>query len=633
VPDPGRFPPTLGELDLYLIAEGRHERLWEVLGARPLVHAGVAGTRFAVWAPNARAVALAGDFNDWDAARHPLRRLGAGVWETFVPDAGPGARYVFEVTGADGVRTRRADPLARRTEPPRGDVSVVHADRYAWGDADWLARRAAARPADGPLSVYELHPASWRPGLTWRGLAAELPEYVTSLGFTHVELMPPAEHPYGGSWGYQVTGHFAPTSRLGPPEDFKLLVDALHRAGVGVLLDWVPAHFPRDAWALARFDGTPAYEHADPRRADHPDWGTLVFDHGRPQVRNFLVAAALFWCEEYHVDGLRVDAVASMLYRDYSRGPGAWLPGPDGGREDWEAVAFLRELNDTVHGRWPGVLTIAEESTAWDGVTRATADGGLGFDLKWNMGWMHDSLVYVARDPVHRAWHHREITHSLTYAHSERFVLPLSHDEVVHGKRALVNKMPGDWAARRAGLRAYLGFMWAHPGKQLLFMGQEFAQGSEWSDAEGPQWWVLDAGWPGAAGHAGVRELVRDLNGTYRAVPALWERDADPAGFEWLVADAADDNVLAFWRHPAGDGPPLLAVCNFSGVSRLRYRLGVPEWGRAFREVLNTDAARYGGGGLVHDEPLKAEAEPAHGRPASVVATLPALSTVWFLPA
>jgi 1,4-alpha-glucan branching enzyme len=322
-----------------------------------------------------------------------------------------------------------------------------------------------------------------------------------------------------------------------------------------------------------------------------------------------------------------------MLYRDYSRGPGAWLPGPDGGREDWEAVAFLRELNDTVHGRWPGVLTIAEESTAWDGVTRATADGGLGFDLKWNMGWMHDSLVYVARDPVHRSWHHREITHSLTYAHSERFVLPLSHDEVVHGKRALVNKMPGDWAARRAGLRAYLGFMWAHPGKQLLFMGQEFAQGSEWSDAEGPQWWVLDAGWPGAAGHAGVRELVRDLNGTYRAVPALWERDADPAGFEWLVADAADDNVLAFWRHPAGDGPPLLAVCNFSGVSRLRYRLGVPEWGRAFREVLNTDAARYGGGGLVHDEPLKAEAEPAHGRPASVVATLPALSTVWFLPA
>ncbi|MDT0306932.1 1,4-alpha-glucan branching enzyme [Streptomyces sp. DSM 44917] len=633
--DPYRFLPSLGELDLHLIAQGRHERLWEALGARPMSHQGVRGTRFSVWAPSARGVRVAGDFNHWDPTGFPMRSLGAsGVWELFVPGVGPGTRYKYEVLGADGVRTLRADPLARRTELPPATASVVHAGRYTWGDAAWLARRAETPPHAAPMSVYEVHLPSWRPGLSYRELAKELPAYVSRLGFTHVELMPPAEHPYGGSWGYQVTGFYAPTARLGTPDDFKYLVDALHRAGIGVLMDWVPAHFPKDEWALARFDGTPCYEPADPLRAEHPDWGTLEFDYGRPEVRNFLVANALYWCEEYHLDGIRVDAVASMLYLDYSRPEGQWTPNADGGRENWDAVAFLQEMNATLYRHCPGVVTMAEESTAWDGVTRSTDRGGLGFGFKWNMGWMHDTLGYLARDPVHRSWHHREMTFSLVYAYSENYVLPISHDEVVHGKGALVEKMPGDWWRRRATHRAYLGFMWAHPGKQLLFMGQEFAQGAEWSEETGPQWWVLDPAYVAAGDHQGVADLVRDLNARYRETPALWRLDSDPAGFAWVDAEAAADNVFAFLRM-AGDGtPPLLAVCNFSPVVRPAYRLGVPgPPGAAWHEVLNTDDRAYGGSGVTQPAPLRAEPVPSHGRPESVAPTLPPLATVWLRPA
>ncbi|WP_394813755.1 1,4-alpha-glucan branching enzyme [Streptomyces litchfieldiae] len=631
--DPYRFLPALGEMDLHLIAEGRHERLWEALGARPMTHEGVRGTRFTVWAPNARGVRVAGDFNGWDGTGFPMRSLGAtGVWELFVPETGPGTRYKFDVCAVNGTHTLRADPLARAAECPPATASVVHESTYEWGDAEWMATRAERPPHRAPMSVYEVHLPSWRPGLTFRQLAVELTAYVRELGFTHVEMMPPAEHPYGGSWGYQVTGYYAPTARLGPPDDFKYLVDALHRAGIAVLIDWVPAHFPKDEWALIRFDGTPCYEHPDPRRAEHPDWGTLEFDYGRREVRNFLVANAVFWCEEYHVDGLRVDAVASMLYLDYSRPSGQWTPNAEGGRENWDAVAFLKEMNATVYRRCPGAITVAEESTAWDGVTRATEHGGLGFGFKWNMGWMHDSLTYMSKDPVHRPWHHGEMTFAMVYAYAENYVLPVSHDEVVHGKRALVSKMPGDWWRQRADHRAYLGFMWSHPGKQLLFMGQEFAQGAEWSEQEGPQWWVCDPGYVAAGDHLGVRRLVADLNAHYRAEPALWEQDSDPGGFSWVAADAAADNVLAFLRF-AADGSPLLAVSNFCPLVRADYRLGVPAEAAAWTEILNTDATAYGGGGVVNGEPLKTEPTPSHGHPASIAPTLPPLATIWLRPA
>ncbi|MFD8609826.1 1,4-alpha-glucan branching enzyme [Streptomyces sp. NPDC059631] len=637
--DPYRFLPALGELDLHLIGEGRHEELWRALGAEPMTHQGVEGTRFTVWAPDARGVRVAGGFDFWDGTAYPMRSLGGtGVWELFVPGVGEGELYKFEITRPDGTRTLRADPLARRTEVPPATSSVVHASHYEWGDAEWLARRGERPAHEAPFSVYELHLPSWRPGLTYRQLADQLPAYVADLGFTHVELMPVAEHPFGGSWGYQVTGFYAPTARLGTPDDFRYLVDALHRAGIGVIVDWVPAHFPRDAWALAEFDGRPLYEHSDPLRAAHPDWGTLEFDFGRREVRNFLVANAVYWCEEFHIDGLRVDAVASMLYLDYSREPGQWTPNEHGGRENLDAVAFLQEMNATVYRRVPGVVTVAEESTAWDGVTRATHHrgpsgfGGLGFGLKWNMGWMHDSLQYMSHDPVHRAHHHGEMTFSMVYAYSENYVLPLSHDEVVHGKKSLVSKMPGDWWRQRADLRAYLAFMWSHPGKQLLFMGQEFAQGTEWSEERGPDWWLLDPSYGAAADHRGVLDLVRDLNSCYRATPALWERDAHPDGFEWITGDAADDNVLAFLRR-AADGTPLLAVSNFSPVVRHDYRLGVPAEVPAWRETLNTDATRYGGSGVTHPDPLTPSPTPWHGRPASVRLTLPPLATVWLSPA
>lgn len=534
VHDPYRFLPSLGDLDLHLIGEGRHEELWKALGSRIITHQGVTGTRFTVWAPNARGVRVTGDFNHWDGTGLPMRSLGAtGVWELFMPGIGEGAVYKYDITRPDGSHTLRADPMARRTECPEHRLDrhrlVPRVERHP---VDGEPRRPSA-PRGAALGLRGPSP-SWRPGLTYRQLAEQLPDYVRDLGFTHVEFMAVAEHPFSGSWGYQVTGFYAPTARMGTPDDFKYLIDALHRAGIGVLMDWVPAHFPRDDWALAEFDGRPLYEHEDPRRSAHPDWGTLEFDYGRKEVRNFLVANAVYWCEEFHLDGLRVDAVASMLYLDYSREHGEWLPNEFGGRENLDAVAFLQEMNATVYRRCPGVITFAEESTAWDGVTRATDQvgpggfGGLGFGMKWNMGWMHDSLGYVEKEPVHRKYHHNEMTFSMVYAYSENYILPISHDEVVHGKQALVSKMPGDWWQQRANHRAYLGFMWAHPGKQLLFMGQEFAQGAEWSAEHGPDWWLLDPSYGAEADHRGVRDLVRDLNTVYGATPALWERDTAP---------------------------------------------------------------------------------------------------------
>ncbi|MFJ9610539.1 1,4-alpha-glucan branching enzyme [Kitasatospora sp. NPDC101176] len=632
-----RCPPTLGELDLHLISEGRHEQLWQALGSHLRTVDGVAGTAFAVWAPNAVGVRLIGDFNHWNGTGHPMRSLGSsGVWELFVPGLGEGAAYKYEIHTRQGWVLDKADPLARAAQCPPGTASVVTASRHTWQDGEWMARRARAAHHRAPMSVYELHLASWRPDLTgYREIAEELPRYLKELNFTHVEFMPVMEHPFGGSWGYQVSGYYAPTARLGSPDDFRYLVDTLHQHGIGVIVDWVPAHFPKDGFALARFDGEPLYEPADPLRAEHPDWGTLEFDYGRTEVRNFLVANAVYWCEEFHIDGLRVDAVASMLYLDYSREGGAWTPNQYGGRENLDAAAFLQEMNATVYRRCPGVVTIAEESTAWDGVTRPTDGGGLGFGLKWNMGWMHDSLVYMSKEPVHRKYHHNEITFSMVYAYSENYVLPISHDEVVHGKQSLVSKMPGDWWQQRANHRAYLGFMWSHPGKQLLFMGQEFAQGAEWDHEQGPQWWVLDEQWPAHREHLGVRRLVRDLNRHYLDTPALWERDTTPDGFRWLDGGAAEDNLLSFVRY-AADGSPLVAVCNFSPVVRHGHRVGLPALdGRdqLWEELLNTDDEAYGGSGIGNSHPVKAEPVARDGQPRSAELVLPPLATLWLRPA
>ncbi len=615
----GPPPPGLGDLDLHLIGEGRHEQLWQVLGA----HTRVGGTSFAVWAPGAQDVRVVGDFNSWDGAGHGMAALGgSGVWELFVPGVGDGARYKYELLAADGSRRLKADPLAFRAEPPPGTASEVYTSRYAWADDEWMARRRSWEAHREPMSVYEAHLGSWRRGLSYRDLATELVAYVADLGFTHLELLPVAEHPYGGSWGYQVSSYYAPTSRFGSPDDFRHLVDRLHQAGIGVIVDWVPAHFPRDEWALARFDGTPLYEHADPRRGEHPDWGTLVFDLGRPQVRNFLVANALHWLEEFHVDGLRVDAVASMLYRDYSRRPDEWVPNAYGGREDLEAISFLQETNATVYRRVPGVVTVAEESTAWPGVTRSTDSGGLGFGLKWDMGWMHDSLRYLARDPVHRAHHHHDLTFSMMYAYTENFVLPLSHDEVVHAKGSLLRRMPGDRWQQLATLRAFLAYMWAHPGKQLLFMGGELGQESEWAEAGELDWWLLDL-----PDHRGLQRLVSDLNRAYRATPALWSRDSDPAGFSWINADDAARNVFSFLRVGA-DGSMLACASNFAAVPHEGYQLGLPVAGR-WQEVLNTDAEVYAGSGVGNLGGVEAVPEPAHDRPASATLRLPPLGTLW----
>ena len=611
-----------GEIDLYLLGEGRHERLWEQLGAHPLGDG--AGVRFAVWAPNARGVSVVGDWNFWTEGADGLEsQASSGVWAGIAPNAAEGQAYKFAVRGADGVTRLKADPYAFRAEVPPETASVVYRSRHAWKDDDWLARRAVTDPLTAPMSIYEVHAGSWRAGLGWRELAEELTRHVVELGFTHVELMPVMQHPFGPSWGYQVSGYYAPHAPLGEPDDLRAFVDALHASGIGVLLDWVPAHFPRDEWALARFDGTALYEHADPRRGAHPDWGTLVFNYGRHEVRNFLLANALYWLEEFHADGLRVDAVASMLYLDYSREAGEWLPNRFGGREDLEAVSFLQELNSVVHAVHPGVAMIAEESTAWAGVSRPTDGGGLGFTFKWNMGWMHDTLGYLAHEPVHRSWHHDELTFSLVYAWDENFVLPLSHDEVVHGKAALLRKLSGDEWQQFATLRALYAHMWAHPGKQLLFMGGELAQGTEWSEAGSLDWYVLD--YPL---HAGVRRCVADLNRAYRDEPALWEVDFRPAGFQWLVGDAREDNVLAYARYSADGARVLVSVVNFSPVVREGWRVPLPAAGR-WLEVLNTDAADYGGSGVGNLGGVEAVAEPLHGRSWSADVTLPPLATLW----
>jgi 1,4-alpha-glucan branching enzyme len=626
VDDPYRYLPTLGDVDLYLIGEGRHENLWRVLGAHVREYSGligtVDGTSFAVWAPDAQAIRVVGDFNGWDGRGSMMRSLGrSGVWELYVPHVGDGTKYKYEVLGQDARWRQKADPMAFATEQPPRTASVVFTSAYEWGDQEWLDRRGAIDVLSAPMSVYEVHLGSWRQGRSYRELATELTAYVVDNGFTHVEFLPPAEHPYGGSWGYQVSAYFAPTSRFGSPDDFRHLVDRLHRAGVGVFVDWVPAHFPKDEWALGRFDGTALYEHPDPRRGEHPDWGTYIFDFGRREVRNFLVANALFWLEEMHVDGLRVDAVASMLYLDYSRGDN-WLPNQYGGRENLEAVAFLQEMNATVYRRVPGAITIAEESTSWPGVSRPTYLGGLGFGFKWNMGWMHDTLAYCAQPPVYRRYHHNELTFSLTYAFSENFVLPLSHDEVVHGKGSLLTKMPGDRGQQYANLRALLAFMWAHPGKQLLFMGGEFAQEAEWAESRSLDWGLLDN-----PDHAGVQRLVRDLNTVYRETPAIYSQDSNPAGFAWIEASDADNNVFTFLRS-AVDGSSLVCIANFAGVPHHNYRIGLPCPG-IWREVINTDAEAYGGEGVGNYGAVEAVLEEYDARPASATLSLPSLGVLW----
>jgi 1,4-alpha-glucan branching enzyme len=620
--DPYRFVPTVGEVDLYLWGEGRHEQLWDVLGSHFRPHEDVVGTGFSVWAPHAQAARVIGDFNNWDGTQHAMRRLDDnGVWELFIPGLIPGSAYKFELLTAGGEWVKRADPMARYTEVPPATASVVGQTLYEWGDAEWMTTRAETDPHNSPMSVYEMHIGSWRPGLNYRELADQLIDYLRELAYTHVEFLPVAEHPFGGSWGYQVTGYYAPTSRFGHPDDFRYLVDRLHQAGIGVLVDWVPAHFPKDEWALAKFDGQALYEHSDPRLGEQPDWGTLVFNFGDSQVRNFLVANALYWLEEFHIDGLRVDAVASMLYLDYSRKEGQWVPNKFGGRENLEAISFLQEANATAYKRNPGIVMIAEESTSWGGVTHPTSDGGLGFGLKWNMGWMHDSLQYMHEDPMWRADHHNDITFSFLYAFSESFLLPISHDEVVHGKGSLLAKMPGDQWQKLANVRAFLSFMWAHPGKQLLFMGSEFGQPSEWSEQRGLDWWILDH-----PEHQGLQRLVGQLNRVYREQPALWQQDNVPAGFGWLANDP-QRNVVGFVRWSAS-GEALACLVNFGGNPVGPYKVGLPFAGR-WDEILNSDAVEYGGSGVGNLGGVTAVAQPWGDQPASVELTLPPLAAVW----
>ncbi|GIG40038.1 1,4-alpha-glucan branching protein GlgB [Cellulomonas phragmiteti] len=629
VDDPYRFLPTVQELDRHLVREGRHEQLWEVLGANVRSYPGrlgeVRGTAFAVWAPNARAVRVVGDFNHWQGGTHAMRSLGdSGIWELFAPGVEAGARYKFEILGADGSWRQKADPLAKGTEIPPATASVVVETRYDWSDDAWMAARAARDPHAGPMSVYEVHLGSWRQGLSYRDLAHQLTEYALDLGFTHIELLPVAEHPFGGSWGYQVSSYYAPTSRFGHPDDFRYLVDCLHRAGIGVIVDWVPAHFPKDEWALAHFDGTALYEHPDPLLGEHPDWGTYVFNFGRPEVRNFLVANATYWLEEFHVDGLRVDAVASMLYLDYSRQPGQWRPNAYGGRENLEAISFLQEANATAYRRTPGIMMIAEESTAWPGVTAPTSAQGLGFGLKWNMGWMNDTLRYLHEEPINRRYHHHEITFSMVYAYSEHFVLPISHDEVVHGKGSLYERMPGDHWQKLAGVRALLAYQWTHPGKQLLFMGQEFAQQGEWAEARSLDWHALDD-----PGHRGVLQSLRDLNAVYRATPALWDLDHTPDGFGWLASDEAGLNLLAYVRY-AADGPAAVVVVNFAGVPHEAWRLPLPHGG-IWREAFNSDSEAYGGSGVGNLGAIVAEPVAHYGRDWSASVRVPPLGAVVFV--
>lgn len=632
--DPYRFGPTLGPLDDHLLVEGTHHRLPERLGAHPCMHQGVTGTRFAVWAPNARRVSVVGEFNAWDGRCHPMRkRVDSGLWEIFLPGIGEGAAYKYEILGADGrLCPLKADPFGLASEPRPATASVVAAPRHEWHDAAWLMERSAVPARRRPMAVYEVHAPSWRRHPdgrfhTWDELAAALIPYVVDLGFTHIELMPVMEHPLDASWGYQPVGLHAVTARMGDPAGLMRLIDAAHRAGIGVILDWVPAHFPRDAHGLARFDGTTLYEHADPRRGFHATWQTAVFDYGRREVAAFLTANALFWLRRYHADGLRVDAVSTMVHLDHARGPDEWSPNEDGSTANREAIAFLRRLNAVVAREAPAAVMIAEEATDYPHVTREVAgDQGLGFGFKWNMGWMNDTLRYLAMDPVHRRWHHGLMNFAMMYAFNEDFILPLSHDEVVHGKGTLLGRIPGDDWQRFATLRAYYAFMWGHPGKKLLFMGQEFAPWREWSEERELDWWLLQL-----QPHQGIQALVRDLNRLHRALPALYARDCEPEGFRWIEADDAAHSVFAWLRFDSAGGPPVAVVSNFTPVPRHRYRLGLPQGG-TWRELLNTDATCYGGANLGNLGVVAAEAVPAHGFAASAEVTIPPLATLYLVP-
>jgi 1,4-alpha-glucan branching enzyme len=630
--DPYSFGLLLGDLDVYLLAEGKHLELGRVLGAQAMSVNGIDGVRFAVWAPNARRVSVVGDFNSWDGRRHAMRkRVESGVWEIFVPRLASGSFYQYEVLGPGGLLPLKADPIALQAQVPPGTASIVAVPApFKWTDRQWLDNRARnGQLARAPMSIYEVHAGSWRRvadeqnrSLVWAELADQLIPYVVGLGFTHVEFLPITAHPFGGSWGYQPLSQYAPHAAFGEPAALARFIDRCHNAGLGVILDWVPGHFPTDTHGLARFDGTALYEHADPREGFHRDWNTLIYNFGRREVHSFLIASALHWLERYHVDGLRVDAVASMLYRDYSRREGDWIANQYGGRENIEAIEFLRDLNDVVAQRCPGALTIAEESTAWPGVTQPTQAGGLGFSYKWNMGWMHDTLRYMSVDPIYRIHDHNELTFGLLYALSERFVLPLSHDEVVHGKRSLVGRMPADRWQRFANLRAYFGFMWAHPGKKLLFMGGELAQEGEWNHDSQLDWAALDDPL-----HRGVQRLIGDLNHFYRSEPALHALDGDAAGFRWLVGDDRVNSVYAFCRFGDDDTPPIIAICNFTPLPRPQYRLGVPREGR-WREAVNTDGLAYGGSNLGNGGHVMATSVRSHGQPFSMDVTLPPLATL-----
>ncbi|SNT68573.1 1,4-alpha-glucan branching protein GlgB [Paracoccus seriniphilus] len=628
--DPYRFGPVLGDMDLHLINEGTHRQLWHALGAHVMTHEGVDGVHFAVWAPNAQRVSVIGQFNAWDGRCHPMRRRGgSGVWEIFLPGLHEGQLYKYEILGADGAVMPKADPLGFGSQHPPEKASVIRdISGYGWDDHGWMASRAGQQDRSAPISIYEVHPGSWRRRhdehgrpLSYREMAVELVDYVKEMGFTHLELMPISEFPFDGSWGYQPVGLFAPTIRFGPPHEFRDLVDAAHQAGLGVLLDWVPGHFPTDAHGLVRFDGTALYEYEDPREGFHQDWNTLIYNYGRTEVQNFLIANALYWLEEYHLDGLRVDAVASMLYRDYSRQQGEWVPNRDGGRENYEAIAFLQNMNIATYGEVQGIMTVAEESTSYPRVSAPVDAGGLGFGFKWNMGWMNDTLRYIQCDPVHRQYHHDLIAFGLSYAFAENFILPISHDEVVHGKGSMLRKMPGDEWQQFANLRAYYAFMWGHPGKKLLFMGCEFGQPEEWNHNGELNW--LAAQQPM---HRGVQTLVRDLNRLYRDTPALHVKDCDPEGFQWIATDPVQSTFAWIRRGGEGDAP-VIVLCNFTPVPREAFRVGAPVAG-AWHEAINTDAAIYGGSGMGNLGQVQADGPPCDGQPVSMSVTLPPLSVV-----
>jgi 1,4-alpha-glucan branching enzyme len=628
--DPYRFPPLLSDMDLYLHTEGTLFEAYRTFGAHLTTCDGVPGVRFAVWAPNAEVATVTGQFNDWDIRRHPMRRRNGGVWEIFIPGLGEGATYKYNVRSRfAGYQQLKADPYGFLCEMPPKSASVVwNIDKHQWNDDAWLKKRAATDWLKSPIAIYEVHFESWLRGpqgqwVTYREMAVKLVEYVRRMGYTHIELLPIMEHPFSGSWGYQVIGYFAPTSRFGTPDDFKFFVDACHQAGIGIIVDWVPAHFPKDAHGLAYFDGTALYEHADPRKGEHRDWGTLIFNYGRNEVRGFLISNALFWLKEYHIDGLRVDAVASMLYLDYSREPGEWVPNQYGGNENLEAIDFLRRFNEQAH-QVPGVFTVAEESTAFPGVSKPVYLNGLGFTMKWNMGWMHDMLDYFSKDPIYRKFQHNHITFSLLYAFTENFVLPISHDEVVHGKGSLLNKMPGDEWRQFADVRAFLAYMWGHPGKKLLFMGQEIGQREEWNNAVGVRWELLEFDY-----HRKLQALVRELNRLYRSSPPMFEVDFHYSGFEWVDFRDVENSVIAFLRRAQDCSDFLLFCCNFTPVPRVGYEFGVPDEG-FYEEVLNTDSEHFGGSNLGNAGLLASQPVPRHGRKQSIAVTLPPSAVVVF---